>query len=314
MTSAESTPSWETLTPWSKRFPFAPGDKVRPVVVERRSAYLSSWGPDPDGRHRTPCWVYTSTEQIGFVCIMSVAPGDFFEIGNHPNVETYYQLSGVLQVSNPDTGQVAEVRPGDGFVMPAYEYHVGYNFSTEESLTLACVPGESHTPEFHDNPLLAENYSREPISLFGSVREHDGFESRLRQLASWPDEGRPVGKRDFRVLPKRDWLRFVLGKDPRAAVLASFYYSTPQLAAWSVLVPPNRISEVHQADGETVIYLYQHNLIIDLAGTGDSLYAEAGDAIFIPPGVPFQYQNRSDVPVEAMVFTSPFGPASLFSA
>ena len=122
---------WDTLTQWSKGFPFRGGEPQVPRVIPRRSIPFSS--ADPEGHHRTPCWIYTSTPQIGFVCTMSVAPGDFFENGNHPNVETYYQLSGTLHVQNADTGQVVEVRPGDGFVMPAYEYHIGHNFSTEES-------------------------------------------------------------------------------------------------------------------------------------------------------------------------------------
>jgi uncharacterized RmlC-like cupin family protein len=305
---------WGTLTQWSKGFPFPPGQAQVPKVIPRRSIPFSAWGPDPEGRHRTPCWIYVSTPQIGFVCTMSVAPGDFFENGNHPNVETYYQLSGVLHVQNADTGQVVEVRPGDGFVMPAYEYHIGHNFSTEESLTLCCVPGESHTEEFRKNPILAENYSREPVTLFGRSNENDGFPSQLRHLSEWPSSAHPShrGKNDFTRVPRDEWVNVILGPDPRYATLASFYYSSPQLAAYSVTIPPNRISEAHAIDGETVIYVKHRDLIIDVLDSGESLYAETGDAIFMPPGVRFQYQNRRDESIEVMVFSSPWAPATLF--
>jgi mannose-6-phosphate isomerase-like protein (cupin superfamily) len=53
-------------------------------------------------------------------------------------------------------------------------------------------------------------------------------------------------------------------------------------------------------------------VIIDVLDTGESLYAEKGDAIFIPPGVRFQYQNRRDETIELMVFSSPWDPAALF--
>jgi uncharacterized RmlC-like cupin family protein len=305
---------WETLTHWSKAFPFGPREHQVPRVIPRRSIPFASWGPDPEGRHRTPCWIYTSTEQIGFVCTMSVAPGDFFENGNHPNVETYYQMSGTLHVQNADTGQVVAVHPGDGFVMPAFEYHIGHNFSTEESVTLCCVPGESHTEEFRNNPILAENYGREAVTLFGRSAANDGFPSHLRHLGQWPSSTYPGerGKSDFTLLPRADWLNVILGPDPHHALLASFYYSSPQLAAYSITVPPNRIGQAHTINGETVIYVQHLDLIVDVLDTGESLYAEAGDAIFIPPGVRFQYQNRRDQTIEVMVFSSPWEPATLF--
>jgi mannose-6-phosphate isomerase-like protein (cupin superfamily) len=310
----DSKLDWGTLTQWSKGFPFRAGERQVPRVIPRRSIPFSSWGPDPEGHHRTPCWIYTSTPQIGFVCTMSVAPGDFFENGNHPNVETYYQLSGTLHVQNADTGQVVEVRPGDGFIMPAYEYHIGHNFSTEESYTLCCVPGESHTEEFRNNPILAENYAREPVTLFGGANANDGFPSQLRHLAEWPSMAHPAqrGKSDFIHVPRTDWLKVVFGADPRYALLASFYYSSPQLAAYGITVPPNRIGQAHAIDGETVIFVKHLDLIIDVLDSGESLYAEEGDAIFIPPGVRFQYQNRRDKSIEVMVFSSPWSPAALF--
>lgn len=308
----DSKLDWETLTQWSKGFPFREGTGQVPRVIPRRSIPFASWGPDPDGWHRTPCWIYTSTPQIGFVCTMSVAPGDFFENGNHPNVETYYQMSGTLHVQNADTGQVIEVRPGDGFVMPAFEYHIGHNFSTEESVTLCCVPGESHTDEFRKNPILAENYAREPVTLFGKSSSNSGFSSQLRHLAEWPSMNPTErGKSDFVRVPRSEWLNVVLGADPRHALLASFYYSSPQLAAYSITVPPNRIGQAHAINGETVIYVKELDVIIDVLETGESLYAEEGDAVFIPPGVKFQYQNRRDKTVEVMVFSSPWDPATL---
>jgi uncharacterized RmlC-like cupin family protein len=79
-----------------------------------------------------------------------------------------------------------------------------------------------------------------------------------------------------------------------------------------VTIPPNRISEAHAIDGETVVYVKQRDLIIDVLDSGESLYAETGDAIFIPPGVRFQYQNRRDESIEVMVFSSPWAPATLF--
>jgi uncharacterized RmlC-like cupin family protein len=313
MNKLQAELDWATITPWSKSTPFPIGAPKKPTVIERRNAHLASWGPDPDGRHRTPCWIHTSTETIGFVCTMSVAPGDFFEVGNHPNVETYYQMAGVLHVSNPDTGQVCAIHPGEAFIMPAFQYHIGYNFSTDESLTLAVIPGDSHTAEFQENPLLEANYNRKQVALFGGATRNEGFNSHLLQLGEWPpiDTAVAAHKKDFVLMPRSKWLQVIFGVDPRSAVLGSFYYSTPQLGAYTVLIPPNRISVAHSLSGETVIYVQHRDIIVDILNSGDALYGEEGDAIFIPPGVPFQYQNRGDQPVEVQVITAPWEGATI---
>ena len=306
-TKAPALP-WETIAPWSKNFPFRQGEEQKATVIPWRSIPFASWGPDPEGLHRTPCWIYVSTERMGFVCTMSLAPGDFFEVGNHPNVETYYILSGVLHLSNVDTGQVSELRSDDVAIIPAFEYHVGYNFSTEEAYVLCCVPGESHTEELHGDPTLAHHYKRREIVLYGETLENEGVASKLRELKQWPPLDGPYTKRedDNRRLHRDEWIQFITGSNPRAAVLTSLYYSTPQLAAGSVTIPPNRISTGILNRGETVIYVKERCLVVNVRETAQCLYAEKGDAIFIPPGLTIQHQNTTDKSIEAMIFTTPW--------
>lgn len=305
---------WETIAPWSKSFPFRQGEEQKATVIPWRSIPLASWGPDPEGTHRTPCWIYLSTERFGFVCTMSVAPGDFFEVGNHPNVETYYVLSGVLYLQNADTGQVLELRPDDAAVIPAFEYHVGYNFSTEEAYVLASVPGESHTAEIHSDPMLAHHHTRPEIVLYGDIREHDGAPSKLRELEQWPpqDKARTTRPQDNRRVDRCDWLHFITGQNPRSAVLSSFYYSTPQLAAGSVTIPPNRISTGVLTQGETAIYVKERCLAVNILETAQCLYAEKGDVVFVPAGLTMQYQNTTAHTIEAMTFVTPWVEATGF--
>ena len=305
---------WETIAPWSQNFPFRQDEQPRATVIGWRTIPFASWGPDPEGSHRTPCWIYVSTPRLGFVCTMSVAPGDFFEVGNHPNVETYYVLNGVLHLQNADSGQVLELGPDNAGIIPAFEYHVGYNFSTEEVYVLACIPGESHTAEMHKDPLLALHHTNKEIVLHGEAPENEGTPSKLRELAQWPplDQPRTARAQDNRRVHRSDWLQFITGQNPRAAILSSFYYSTPQLAAGSVTIPPNRISAGISTHGETVIYVKEHCLVVNILETGQCLYAEKGDVIFVPPGLTMQYQNTTAHTIEAMTFVTPWTEATRF--
>jgi mannose-6-phosphate isomerase-like protein (cupin superfamily) len=312
MTTNAPAPAWELVAPHEKNFPFRQGEEQKATVIPWRSVPCVTWVPDPDDSHRTPCWVYVSTERMGFVCTMSVAPGDFFEIGNHPNVETYYMLSGVLHLSNPDTGQVVELRPDDAAIIPALEYHVGYNFSTEKAYVLCSVPGECLTPEMHADPVWAHNYHRREVTIYGDTVENDGFASKLRELRQWPPSNGAITRRDGdnRRVHRGEWIQFVTGNRPRTAILSSFYYSTPQLAAGSVIIPPNRVSAAIRNTGETIIYVKERCLVVNILETGQGLYAEERDAVFVPPGLTIQYQNTTSSTVEAMTFTTPWEGAA----
>lgn len=63
-----------------------------------------------------------------------------------------------------------------------------------------------------------------------------------------------------------------------------------------IVVPPGAVAEAHYHDGyETAIYLLSGRVETrygpDLA---DSVVTEAGDFLFVPPGVPHQPRNLSD--------------------
>ncbi len=63
--------------------------------------------------------------------VFSLAPGDYFKPGNHPNPEVYWIRSGMLWLGNPDTGQITQLERGDALLIPAFQFHFGYNFGDE---------------------------------------------------------------------------------------------------------------------------------------------------------------------------------------
>jgi mannose-6-phosphate isomerase-like protein (cupin superfamily) len=308
---------WDKQVPWSKKVPFQPGEQPRPCVIHRTQFVVANAGSGrPDGHAPTPCYVIASTPRLGFVCIMIVAPGDYFESSNHPNDETYYQVDGTLHLANSHTGQVMELHRSEALLIPAYEYHVGYNLGNKESVTLACVPGESHTPEMKADPVLEHHFGGPEVNFDSTVREHAGHPSKLRELAQWPPSpGRgavTTGAKDNVLIPRSQWLRFITG-GLRAPVLTSLYFCSAMLAAGSVMIPPGRISSPQQFSGETVLFTIDRPVVINIPSTAyAALHAEPGEAIFIPPGIPFEYQNFTGEPVEVFFWTTPWEGAGWF--
>src|SRR5437879_11639619 len=86
--------SWSELVNWYQRFPSGDADPY-PCKITPATAHFMSWGPDADGLHRTPNPVYFSTPAMT-TGVFSLAPGDYFKPGNHPNPETYWIRSGTL--------------------------------------------------------------------------------------------------------------------------------------------------------------------------------------------------------------------------
>ena len=223
-------------------------------------------------------------------------------------------LQGQFHLSNPDTGQVVELHPGDAALIPACQYHRGYNFSTEEVRVLACVPGAWHTPEMKGNPDLIWGYDRIEVRLHDRGSQNSEFRSKLHDLRQWPPTGSTerMPAEDNQRIPRSEWLRFITGSPARNAILTSFYLSTTAMAAGSVRIPPNRISSIQQVSGETVIYVERDALAVNIVSTGVDLWAEAGDCIFIPAGVPFQYHNTLDRYIEPFFFHVPWAETDWF--
>jgi uncharacterized RmlC-like cupin family protein len=71
-----------------------------------------------------------------------------------------------------------------------------------------------------------------------------------------------------------------------------------------VVVPPGAVSEPHYHDGfETAIYQLSGRVETRYGpGLGESVMSQAGDFLFIPPGLPHQVHNLSEVePATAII-------------
>ena len=219
MNTTAPTQAYEDLASWDGQWPFL-GQEPYPRVIHEQDAYFQAWGISNEGMNRTPVWFYASTKHID-TGIFSLAPGDYFKPGNHPNPEPYLILDGTIHLGNPDTGQLLEATAGDVVIIPAFQMHVGHNFGSETCRMLWMIPRQKMTDEFHENPVYDDHYMnfRSPIVLHKETvhhhEAHEGFaqpnfrvgsspKSRHADLREWPpsDAASPARERRGATLPR----------------------------------------------------------------------------------------------------------------
>jgi len=329
MDTSERSQSYEELASWDGQWPFR-GQEPYPRVIHEEDAYFQAWGISNEGMNRTPVWFYASTKHID-TGIFSLAPGDYFKPGNHPNPEPYLILDGTIHIGNPDTGQLLEANAGDVVIIPAFQMHVGHNFGSETCRMLWTIPRQKMTNEFHANPVYDDHYMnfRSPIVLHKETvhrhdahdsfaqpnfREDDAPKSRHADLREWPPASGKSAAADFEVdtahlYHRGQWLHFVTGGSFGHQFLTSYAYSTDEFQCGRIQVPPNRITNAIQVPGERVYYPRgEGKLIVNIMETNESMIGREGDALFVPADVAHQFQNPEATAVEAVLCcTTPLG-------
>lgn len=294
-------PKYEALWPPYHSVPFAPGEPQKPCLVREGDARFDAWAPAPG--NATPSWSYVSTRAMNSGKF-SVAPGGWFDPGDHPNVEIYYILEGVLHLSNPDVSDVVRLTPGDAALIPAFAFHHGYNFGNEDVVIYWWVPGEMHTDLFkqkvQDDTLHELGwYERKPVVLNGPHASNPGFDSRLDALARWPEK-LTAGSMDMVRLGPEGWLQFISGSEPRQAALVSYFYADESIRCGHLRLNGYRDTQPESSAWEKVIYVTQGSLCVALTGTPDVLRGTPGDVIFVPPGVEHSYLTTTPTGAEAV--------------
>ncbi len=320
--------TWQDLTgDWYQNYPFR-GTEPYPIKITAEAAHYLAWGPDADGLHRTPNPVYVSTKALT-TGVFYLPPGDYFKPNNHPNPESYVILSGTLWVGNPETGQYSQLERGDAYVIPAFAFHSGYNFSDETVEILFMIARLAHTDEMRANPTYDDHYQniREAIVLHHEAEHHyqrhpswaqpgyrtgDSPESRLDDLLCWPPrEGKSVHSNfdtdHVRVSGQKEWLHFVTGKDYKHQFLTSFCYSTGEFQTGNVKIPPGRVTNAIKVKGERVYYPQSETpLIVVLSESGSTLVGKKGDGLFVPANLVHQFQNPGHRSIDALFVSATY--------
>ncbi len=198
----------------------------------------------------------------------------------------YYVLSGTLVLSNPGTGEVCRVKPGELGFLTRNSWNHGFNYGTEPLRVLEYLPripaGPGENPSLGQGKLPQSKYAQD------------------QWLGQWP-AGVDQAKRNtaHRVVRESDILWRLEGE--RQQVLVGIMASTDQITFGKIVLQPKQETEVRIHGGDEGLYLQEGELhvrlprqTLDSRGQTRWFDVKAGDGVYLPEGTPHQYYNPSD--------------------
>jgi mannose-6-phosphate isomerase-like protein (cupin superfamily) len=271
--------------------PTFPGPAHIPYSAVTR--YL--WG-DPEAGEVAD-WVYVSNEKIHLL-VFGLPPGGWFRHSERSRTifnadEIYYVLQGTMVISNPQTGEVHPVNPGEAAFFRRDTWHHACNYGTEPLRVLEYIappPRQGSTqPYARTQPYLSESrYTQD------------------QWIGHWPMAADEVEAGfSMRVVRPNDLLWRMEGE--QSPVLVGLLAATEHLTVGRMRLLPGQKSSVEVHGGDEVLYVLEGALNVHLLATeGQNWYElQPQDGFFVPEGTQHQYYNYSSQPVELMFGIAP---------
>jgi quercetin dioxygenase-like cupin family protein len=268
---------------------------AEPTHIPYRSVTRHLWGDEDAGR--VSDWIYVSSTDIHQL-VFGLPPGGRFGHSDSFRTvfaadEVLYVLSGVMVISNPETGEVHRVDPGEAAFFRRDTWHHVVNHSTEQLKVLeffAPPPSQGTSGSYaRTRPLLAE-----PPAIRDDL------------LGGWPARTAEVRAAEtIRRVGRGDRLWRLEGPDRQ--LLVGLIASTEHLTVGVAEVLPGVRGGVDRHAGEEALYVTSGRLNVHLPeAKGASWFElEPGDGFYLPADTPHQYYNWSAEPAEFVFGVAP---------
>lgn len=267
-----------------------------PTHIPYAAATRHLWGDAESGE--VADWIYVSSNKIHQL-IFGMAPGGAFRHSDAYRTifaadEVLYVLSGVMVLSNPETGEVHRLTPGEAAFFRRDTWHHAFNYSTEQLrvLELFAPPPSQGT---------SGAYARSKPNL--TTPQYTD----RKLIGNWP-MARSGASQDqtIQVLRDADLLWQLEGREQQ--LLVGLYAATEHLTVGKLQLLSGRSSDVQQHGGDESLYLLKGTLNIRVPENDGQRWFELhpGDGFYIPEGTPHQYYNITNEPVEAIFGVAPW--------
>ncbi|MGQ0637476.1 MAG: cupin domain-containing protein [Planctomycetaceae bacterium] len=253
-----------------------------PAVIRHADVTRVIWGDLESGE--VADWTYASTDNIHQL-VFGLPPGGSFRHSDRFRTIfaadiLYHVLCGTLAMSNPQTGEVQVVRPGESAFFRRDTWHHGHNVSTE--------------------PLRVLEYFAPPPAQ-GTSRKYAQTRANLTQICTVQDqwlERWPVGQaeaaRNATLYVLRDADSLVRLEGDRQEALVELFVSTEHLTAGRTTLLPGRRSQSRAYGGDLALYLLEGELFIRAGRENEQRVFEIGphDGFYLPAGIPVEFHNN----------------------
>lgn len=253
------------------------------------------WGDEESGE--VADWIYVSSSKIHQL-VFGLAPGGAFRHSDAYRTifaadEVLYVLSGVMVLSNPETGEVHRVEPGEAAFFRRDTWHHAFNFSPEPLRVI----------EFFAPPPAqgtSGSYAQTKPNLAAPKYAQDQW------MGRWPQaQTEAAANFTIRVVREGDLLWRLEGSDQQ--LLVGILAATEHLTVGRMQLLSGQRSDVELHGGDESLYLLEGALNVRVPENDGPRWFELspGDGFFIPEGTPHQYYNMSSAPVSFLCGIAP---------
>ena len=241
------------------------------------------WGDEESGE--VTDWIYVSSAKIHQL-VFGLAPGGAFRHSDAYRTifaadEVLYVLSGVMALSNPETGEVHRVKPGEAAFFRRDTWHHAFNFSPEPLRVIeffAPPPSQGTSGSYAQTKpnLTAPKYSQD------------------QWIGRWPkSQAEAEAKYTIQVVREGDLLWRLEGRDQQ--LLVGILAATEHLTVGRMELLAGQRSDVEVHGGDESLYLLEGALNVRVPENDGPRWYELspGDGFFVPEGTPHQYYNMS---------------------
>ncbi len=266
-----------------------------PALIPYESVTRHLWGDEESGE--VADWIYVSSAKIHQL-VFGLAPGGAFRHSDSFRTifaadEVMYVLSGVMALSNPETGEVHRVNPGEAAFFRRDTWHHAFNFSPEPLRVI----------EFFAPPPsqgTSGSYAQTKPNLTTPKYSQDQWVGR------WPKaQAEAEAKYTIQVVRERDLLWRLEGKDQQ--LLVGILAATEHLTVGRMALLAGQRSDVEVHSGDESLYLLEGVLNVRVPENDGQRWFELrpGDGFFVPEGTPHQYYNVSGAPTSFLSGIAP---------
>lgn len=266
-----------------------------PAHIPYEAVTRHLWGDQIAGE--VADWIYVSSDKIHQL-VFGLPPGGAFRHSDAYRTifaadEVLYVLSGVMVLSNPETGEVHRLLPGEAAFFRRDTWHHAFNHSTEPLRVL-----EIFAPPPAQGTSGAYARTKPNLAVSKYIQEE--------WLGNWP-MALMEARRKFtiQIVREQDVLWGLEGQTQQ--VLVGLLASTEHLTVGKIQLLPSQKSDVQLHQGDESLYLLDGHLNVHIPENDGQRWFELkpGDGFYIPQGVPHQYYNISGQPVSFLFGVAP---------
>lgn len=263
---------------------------AQPVVMRYRDLERRTWGDEQTGRLAD--WFYADDAELNLNIVGMPANGSAVASPANPTVfgadELFYVLEGTMVQSNPVTGEVFVVKPGEAIFFRKDTWHFQWNYSNTQLRMLEF---------FQPSPKTGTGgaYARAQPPLAGPPKQGQD-----ELLGQWPMARDLPREKTTWMIHEHDILWRIEGTVRTREILVGVLASTEHMTVAKMNFLGGHRSCEYVHNGEKVIFVESGTLHVEFPGTKKWVELEAWDGLRIPAGTTHSFYNMSQDPATCL--------------